>query len=256
MKAFLSCCVLMVIASLNSSGQTASEPPMELYLLIGQSNMAGRGVPEKVDTTADPMVYVFTKDKQWELARDPLHFDKPAIVGTGPGLAFGKAMAAQSKHRVRIGLIPCAQGGSSIDVWQPGAYYDATGVYPYDFTLERVRAAMKNSVLKGICWHQGESDSSPEKATEYLPKLVALVERLRKDLDMPELPFVAAELGYYQENYRHLNDSINQLPKLVSNTAVVSARKLAPKEDNIHFTAASARELGKRFAKAMKKLVN
>src|SRR5690349_3741379 len=118
--------------SVGATSATADEPPANchLYLLIGQSNMAGRGKVEKEDKTPHPRVLMLNKDDQWVPAIDPLHFDK-AIAGVGPGLAFGKAMAEADKD-VTIGLIPCAAGGSPIAVWKKDAVWAQTKSKPYD----------------------------------------------------------------------------------------------------------------------------
>jgi hypothetical protein len=55
--------------------------------------------------------------------------------------------------------VPCAVGGTSIRLWQPGAYDTKTDTRPYDDMLYRVTQAMLHGTLKGILWHQGESDS-------------------------------------------------------------------------------------------------
>jgi hypothetical protein len=145
-------------------GQAAepAEVPREqfhLYLLIGQSNMAGRGKVEKEDRTPHPRVLALNKQDEWVPAVDPLHFDKRS-AGVGPGLAFGKALADADKG-VTIGLIPCAAGGSPITVWKKGGYWKQTSSKPYDEALRRTALAQKRGVLKGILWHQGESDSKP-----------------------------------------------------------------------------------------------
>jgi hypothetical protein len=93
-----------------------SKKKFHLYLLAGQSNMAGRGAVETEDTTPHPRIWTLTKDNKWAKAVEPLHFDKPTVVGVGPGFAFAKAMAAADTNVV-IGLIPCAVGGSPISVW-------------------------------------------------------------------------------------------------------------------------------------------
>src|SRR5688500_14580950 len=106
--------------------QTASlaEPPAQkdkfhLYLLAGQSNMAGRGVVEEQDRTPHPRVYSLNEKEEWAPAAEPLHFDKPKIAGVGPGFAFAKAIA-DANADVTIGLIPCAIGGTPLSSWQPG----------------------------------------------------------------------------------------------------------------------------------------
>ena len=234
----------------NMYSQTAnSNKPLELYLLIGQSNMAGRGTLDLQSQIVSDDILMLDKTNSWVTAKDPVHFDKP-IAGVGPAISFAQSML-QNKKNIQIGLIPCAWGGSPIKVWQPRSkYFDN---FPYDEAVQRAKIAMQKGVLKGILWHQGESDNDPIKAQVYLEKLKTLVVNLRKDLNAPNLPFVAGEIGYFnKENY--INEIINKLPIQLENTAVVSAQDLNDKGDHLHFDTFSARELGKRYANAMKKL--
>ncbi len=83
--------------------------------------------------------------------------------------------------------------------------------------------------MKGILWHQGESDNDPKKAEVYLEKLKTLVANLRRDLKAPNLPFVAGEIGYFNKE-NHVNAIINRLPNELENTAVVSAKGLTDRE--------------------------
>src|SRR5688500_9051004 len=135
MKYIYSCLFLfLLLLGCKVPNKTAVQQPdldFHLYLLVGQSNMAGRGVPEALDTTAVPGLLVFAKDKTWQPAREPLHWDKPT-VGTGPGFAFGREMLNNAGKKIRIGLIPAAHGGSSITAWVKGGYHDQTKGYPYD----------------------------------------------------------------------------------------------------------------------------
>ena len=88
----------------------SAQQNMDLYLLIGQSNMAGRGVVEEQDRIATPGVFALTKADAWVPAIDPLHWDKPAIAGVGLGRSFARAV----KGSADVGLIPAAFGGSSL----------------------------------------------------------------------------------------------------------------------------------------------
>jgi hypothetical protein len=227
------------------------DPNFHLYLLIGQSNMAGRGVltPE-YRNLSNPSVLMLDQDGKWLAASHPLHFDKPKIAGVGPGLAFGLQMH-EANPGVKIGLIPCAVGGTAIESWEPGKMDRVTKKYPYDDMIERLRKAMKSGVVKGIIWHQGEANSTPEKSIEYMEKLKTLIERLRKEVGNKNLPFVVGELGKYREAYHLVNDQLIKLPEQVKNTAVATSEGLVHKGDNTHFDAASATELGKRLAKQM-----
>ncbi len=226
----------------------------DLYLLIGQSNMAGRGgITDAYKNKGSSKVLMLDKENHWVQARHPLHFDKPSAAGVGPGLSFGIEMAKKN-HGYKIGLIPCAVGGTSIDAWKPGGYDKATDTYPYDDAVKRLQVAMQSGIIKGVIWLQGESDSNPEKAKDYLDKLVELINRIRAITHDPTLPFVAGELGRYKEEYQHINNELVKLQVRVANTAVASSKGFTDKGDGIHFNSASAEKYGVRFAKEMKRL--
>jgi hypothetical protein len=232
----------------------ASQPDAQfhLYLLIGQSNMAGRGPVDDESKVPHPRVLMLNKNRAWVPATDPLHFDKP-VAGVGPGFAFGKQMA-EDNPKVRIGLIPCAVGGTSISAWAPGREDKSTHTHPYDDMLERARAAMQAGVLKGILWHQGESDL---KNGGYGRRLAELIERLRKDLSAPDVPFVASELSPLNPKNAEAVAAFNAVVRGldVRNYACVSGAGLEHKGDKLHYNTASARVLGQRFAEKMKALL-
>ncbi|MFN8349500.1 MAG: sialate O-acetylesterase [Spirosomataceae bacterium] len=230
---------------------------LHLYLLVGQSNMAGRGDPEPVDRTPHPRIWMLNKENRWVPAVAPMHFDKP-VAGVGPGQAFANVMA-EADTSVIIGLIPAAVGGSAIDSWQPGGYHDQTKSYPYDDALRRAKAALPAGTLKGILWHQGESDSKPELVQSYTQKLETLIGRFRKELSARNVPFVVGTLGDFfvvnNPDAKNINEQLRQLPKKVKRTACVEATGLTDKGDKTHFDTSSARELGRRYAEAMKKFL-
>ena len=262
----LTACVTVVIfcfvmlscsSGRHSSGNTAiHKEDFHLYLLIGQSNMAGRGTIAPEDKQVHPGVFTLTKENTWAPAADPIHFDKD-IAGVGPGLTFGKTMA-DHKPDVRIGLIPCACGGSSISVWKAGAWFEQTRSHPYDDAIERAKIAMKDGVLKGILWHQGEGDSNDESAGLYEQRLDEFIQTLRKELGSPDVPFIAGEMGDFfvgtRVEAKIVNDTLVRLPQRVGATACVNSDGLTAKEDGVHFNAESARELGRRYAEAMIRL--
>jgi Carbohydrate esterase, sialic acid-specific acetylesterase len=230
------------------------DPNFDLYLLIGQSNMAGRGTVDAQSLEINPRVLMLDKNQQWVPAIDPLHFDKPE-AGVGPGLSFGKYMAAANPNS-RIGLIPCAVGGTSIKLWVPGAFDKSTHTHPYDDMLVRVKAACNQGVLKGILWHQGESDRG--KANFYAEDLTNLVARLRAEIPAPKVPFLAGELAAFtpgqEVQTKSFNDILRSLVVKITGFNVVSSADLQHRGDHLHFATGSARILGERFAKAMLKI--
>ncbi len=240
-------------------GDLPSKENFHLYLLVGQSNMAGRGRVAATDRKPIPGVLAFSRDQRWVPAVDPLHFDKPSIVGVGVGRSFAAVVLAATP-KATIGLIPCAVGGSPIASWEPGGFHASTKTHPWDDAIKRARAALKHGTLKGILWHQGESDSNPKLAAVYKKKLHALVTRFRKDLKAPVVPFLAGQMGRWPERpwseAKIRVDAVHRrLSSDVKHTAFVSARGLAHKGDKVHFDSASYRVLGRRYAKAYLELV-
>lgn len=230
-----------------------SKQDFHLYLLVGQSNMAGRGTVEPEDQQVHPRVLTLTKQNEWKHAVDPIHFDK-SVAGVGLGRTFGIVMA-ETNPNVTIGLIPCAVGGSPIASWKPGGYHSQTKSHPYDDCRKRVEIALRDGTLKGILWHQGESDSNDDLAAIYERELHELIARFRSELNAPNVPFLVGQLGQFPErpwdDAKRLVDSAHRsLPSKVPSTAFVSSDGLNHKGDQVHFDSVALRELGRRYAKA------
>ncbi|MDO8544795.1 MAG: sialate O-acetylesterase [Opitutaceae bacterium] len=236
--------------------QTPSLPPADqfhLFLLIGQSNMAGRGTVAPEDKVPHPRVLMLNRDNAWVPAVDPIHFDK-SVAGVGLGRSFG-IQIAEARPGVTIGLIPCAVGGSPIDSWRPGVFYQPTKSHPWDDAIRRAKLALPSGTLKGILWHQGESDSTRELAPGYAAKLHDLVARLRAELHAPDVPFIAGQLGQFADapwsEFKIVVDRAHrELPKHVKQTAFVSSDRLTHRGDKVHFNSDSYREIGRRYAEA------
>ena len=231
----------------------ASEKPLHLFLLVGQSNMAGRGRIAPEDQRPHPRVLTLTKDLQWQAAVAPLHFDKPKIVGTGLGGTFGREVA-RAYPDITVGLIPCAVGGSPIDSWKEGAFYTPTQSHPWDDAIRRARHAMQFGELRGILWHQGESDCKTDLAGAYEAKLHALINRFRQSLNAPYIPFIVGQMGQFaerpwDEHKLQVNQAHQTLPAKVLRTAFVPSDGLNHKGDEVHFDATGFREFGRRYFK-------
>jgi hypothetical protein len=253
-------CALTAAASVATNAATnAVQLPMKeklhIYLLMGQSNMAGRGKIGSEDKTPHPRVLMFAPDNQWEPAVEPITHDKPALLGVGPGLSFGKAMAEQNPE-VTIGLVSCAFGGTPLKRWEPGADL-------YSNAVLRAKLALRNGTLKGILWHQGESDSGTStNANSYGERLAKMVQAIRADLASPNLPFVAGQIGEFlydrgpdhAQYTRVVNEAIAKLPERLPAAGCASSKGLKDKGDVLHFDAASQRELGRRYAAEMMRL--
>jgi hypothetical protein len=251
MKTILS--LFLLLASLVAHAQTEKvDPNFDVYLLVGQSNMAGRGKVDAESKKVNPRILMLDSTNHWVPATDPVHFERLKADGVGPGIRFAQEMLGDDSKK-KIGLIPCALGGSPMKAWAPKAVFLKV-FHPYDDAVARAQEAMKQGTLKGILWHQGESDNDSTHAARYVKSLTVLIDRFRTDLQQPELPFVAGEIGYFNKA-DYINKVLPQIPLKVPATAVVSAKELTDKGDKLHFDTASARELGKRYAAAMKALL-
>lgn len=222
----------------------AGEKP-DIYLLIGQSNMSGRAPFTETEAAPVEGCFLLNGEDKWEPAKNPLNAHSTIRKGLNqqklnPGYSFSIRMLEKNKG-VTLGLVVNAKGGTRIEEWGKGTKF-------YSDAVRRTQAAQKEGgTLRGILWHQGESnEKNPE---EYLEKLKSLVEDLRKDLGSPKLPFVAGQVN----NLKPINDQIAKLPETVPHTAFVSSEGLKAM-DRWHFDHDSMILLGARYADEMMKL--
>lgn len=247
-KYFLALFALFAVLSSLAAQQPKA---LELYLLIGQSNMAGRGQVEDQDLKEHSRVWTLDKQNQWVLAVDPIHFDKKQ-AGVGPGRTFGIRMAEHTRS-ANIGLIPCAVGGTSIRKWQPGSEDKKTQTHPYDDMLARLRIAKQSGTIKGVLWHQGEADAKMGERGTYEPALVELIELVRAECGDQMVPFVIGQLGQFEgKPWSAGRVKVDQAHQTVVEKlrciGFVTSDGLMDRGDLVHFNAASARLLGERFA--------
>lgn len=228
-----------------------------LYLLMGQSNMVGRDLKGMDSQQENPRILSLDADGKWVIAKDPLHPKVGKIEsGVGPGLTFATGILKdETDPNVVIGLIPCAVGGTPLKRWvKDGDLYKAA--------IERAKTASRNGVIKGMIWHQGESDTEePDTADTYGTRLEGMINDLRKDLRQPELPIVVGQLGDFlaisPKKFPHADTvkaAIKKIPETVPHTGYADATGLGHKGDKLHFSTEAEREFGTRFAIAMKDL--
>lgn len=239
-------CAFIIGFVLGLNAFASSPQDMQLFLLIGQSNMAGRGKVEPSDRKTHPRVFMLDKTNTWVPARDPVHFDKPKVAGVGLGSEFARRVAAANPD-AKIGLIPCAFGGTSLDQWKPGRAL-------YTNAVHRAREALHSGRLAGILWHQGEADCAEQKRDTYPARFAAMVAQLRKDLDAEQVPVLIGELGEFNESKKQFNAMLPQAVAAVQRSAMVSAKGLGANSDNVHFNRDALIEFGRRYYDAYEKL--
>ena len=206
--------------------------------------MAGRGVIGSVPAIENPHLFV-SRNARWQPMFVPVNPDRPF---SGVNLAESFADAYSRDHDADVGLITCADGGTSLAQWAPGGLL-------YDHALMQARLAMRTSVLRGVLWHQGESDCSREASAVYAEKLTEMLTALRHDLGLPEIPIILGALGDYLADYDEgtrtyypvINAALRHVAETVPFVAFAPADGLGAKPDHLHFDAPALREFGLRY---------
>lgn len=227
----------------------------KLVLLIGQSNMAGRGKVTKADKIPHPRVVMLDKNGKWVPAVDPVHYDKRS-AGVGLCRTFANLLAEDDPDCV-VGLIPAACGGSSLTHWKPGVFFKGTKSHPYDDALKRARLAMKDGMLTVILFHQGESDG--RRAKLYKGYLTELITSLRKELGAEKVPFIIGQLSTVKPMNKTkllIDTAHRECAKELAPAGFVPSSGLTLKKDNIHFDRASLIEFGKRYYTVYKEIIS
>jgi hypothetical protein len=222
-----------------------------VFLLAGQSNMAGRAEVQPGDTIANDRIMTIGSSGQVIRAREPLHFYEPRMAGLDCGLSFGKTLIEHLPDSITILLIPTAVGGSSIDQWLGDSLHREVRLMS-NFR-EKVRIGRREGVIRGILWHQGESDARPGYMSVYKEKLSKLFSVFRQLTQDKSLPVLIGEIGSFPknaENRARINAAIHEYTSGDSHSRVIPTGDLDHKGDETHFDSRGQRIMGQRFALA------
>ncbi|CAF2111401.1 hypothetical protein HID58_082103 [Brassica napus] len=252
------------LSSLQIQSQTIPRN-ISIFILAGQSNMAGRGgvyndtaknitvwdgvIPR--ECRSNPSILRLTAKLEWEEANEPLHadIDVNKTNGVGPGMPFANRVVNRFGY---VGLVPCSIGGTKLSQWQKGEFL-------YEETVRRAKAAMVASgggSYEAVLWYQGESDTvDMVDASVYKNRLVQFFSDLRNDLQHPNLPIIQVALatgaGPYLDAVRKA-----QLETGLENVHCVDAKGLPLEPDGLHLTTSSQVRLGQMMVDAFLAIPN
>jgi len=206
---------------------------VRVFVLAGQSNMVGAGVVDadpsrnggrgtlehlvRDPATAARYAHLVDDDGHWR-ARDDVwisYFERrgPLNVGygaspdrVGPELEFGHVVGARYEEPVL--LIKVAWGGKSLaEDFRPPSSGGEVGPY-YRALFQEIRETLAQlderfpelagcaPRIAGIGWHQGWNDRVNQAFNDaYEENLVHFIRDARRELGIPDLPFVIAETG-------------------------------------------------------------
>ena len=221
------------------------------FLLIGQSNMAGRGFLDEahdIDTTN----ILILRNGRWQPMFRPINPDRDF---SGVNLAESFAECYAKKYGVEVGLICCADGGTTLEQWSEGELL-------FDNAVSQAKLAQRTSEIVGILWHQGESDCFCDRYLTYENRFSTFITAIRNSLGLENVPFLVGGLGDFLaecnlkkgfENYPYVNAALKKVADNTPMTAFVSAEGLGSNPDLLHFNADALYEFGKRYFKEFEK---
>lgn len=226
------------------------------FLLIGQSNMAGRGFIEEAAAVNAAGIRVL-RNGRWQPFYRPVNGDR-SVSGVSLAESFAESYARD--HGVTAGLIPCADGGTSLSQWREGGLL-------FDHAVYQARLAMRTSTIAGVLWHQGESDCDEALYPLYADRLTAILRAFRRELNLYDVPFLLGGLGDFLPectqnprltpgfaNYVKVNGALRQVAGAEEMTGYVPAEGLSANPDNLHFSAAALHEFGLRYYEVFRTL--
>ncbi len=232
-----------------NDGIAKTENEIISFLLIGQSNMAGRGDFGEVEPINNADCFMLRMGR-WQKMSEPVNPDRAVLDGDfHSGVNLGASFAdSYAKHfGKKIGLIPCADGGTKISAWMPGEIL-------FDHAVFMAKMAMRTSSFGGVLWHQGESDCNEQGFPCYKENFKYMIGELRKALGAEKLPLLIGELSLDIESKWNVGDYpakmngvFKELAEEIPFCTVVSSKGLALKPDGIHFDSKSLRLFGRRY---------
>ena len=232
---------LPILCALGTNGATTVATTMIGAALAGVKIFATGGiggVHRGAETTMD-----ISADLE-EFAMTPVLV---VCAGCKSILDIGLTLEYLETHGVTVGLIPCADGGTCLDQWRVGGLL-------YDHAVMQARLALRTSTIAGVLWHQGEGDCADDRYPLYEEKFTHIMNALRRDLDLYDVPFILGGLGDFLKlrsealaNYPYVNEQLKNISANNPMTGFVSAEGLGANDDNLHFSAKALRELGLRY---------
>lgn len=236
----------------------------DVFLLIGQSNMSGRGYLFPDDKRVIDGVFLLDSDGKVVPASQPLNRyssvrKKLGIQAMCLGGSFGYDIYKATGRKVL--LVVNARSETSARQWLPDAdpviakassddlFNDGEEIPGlFEEAVRRTKEAMRYGKLKGILYHQGEQDAYEKYAPLWGSKVADIASSLRSALKARDVPFVVGEMNHNFRRSVFLNPEIQKIQNMIPNSDWVSAEGCNINKDNLHFSRQGVTLLGHRYA--------
>ena len=254
----------------------------DVYIAAGQSNMDGRGDSSHLVDALAPyaapqrhaLIHYTNPGREngtgaYQTSWSPLgpgYSIPPNYSGSlpstrfGPELSFGKFMSEQTSDR-QVAIIKVSRGGTNLHTqWDPSDTPDDPQGHMYagfaqavPLAIQALQAQGHSVEIRGMIWHQGESDgggTSDATRVRYEENLTELIQFVRQDLGYPNLPFLIGELESVDGGREAVRSAQANVAAALDFVEFVPSAGLQV-SDGTHFTSASVIEFGERFAAKM-----
>ena len=248
----------MLLSTFCSWSSEIESDSLDIFLFLGQSNMAGYGDIKFEDRVDIPGAYVLRASEPTNGVYSWQHAHQPFNVGL-PSYRFSLAGPFLKSHRqmypdVKVGAVSKAWGGAAIRPMSKGTPF-------YQEIIRQALWAKQSGRLKAILWHQGESDTvTPELADSYADNLEKLIKDLRADLGMLDLPFIIGDLAeFYGTHKEHaapdrvrrihqVREALKNMTNRLNNVSFVPSTGLVSYDEHqVHFDRNSYIIFGNRY---------
>jgi hypothetical protein len=239
-------------AGKGGTGGSSSGPMFHVFMLMGQSNMAGVAPREASDANTDQRLKVLggcnQPAGQWNTVTNPPLNDCPGEKGwnlsnaVDPGIWFGKTLLARLPAGDTIGLVGTAESGESINTFVSGGSH-------HQMILRKIGQAKTapNARFAGVIFHQGESDSGQ---STWPGKVVQLYNEVKAAWGVNfDVPFILGELPAGGCCSGH-NNLVHQAADMLPMGYWVSQQGTGVM-DQYHFDHASVILMGQRYGETM-----
>jgi hypothetical protein len=234
-----------------------------IILVIGQSNMSGRGQPPFTIATSDLAVN-YSNAGRWEHLADPYDDESPAgavdqDASAGGSMIPGIANSLLQTFDFPVAFVPSAKGGSNLYVngsnygWayrNPSNHFDTSTLYGQSITK-----AQSVGGVELIIMHQGEADLSAGRTeAQYEADFATMIGHYREDL-YSNIPIVICQLGTVgagtDAGATGIRNAQHDLDNGTSIFMGATAMDL-PRFDTWHYDTSALTVIGSRVANAIK----
>jgi hypothetical protein len=262
--------LLLLIACIQLiAGTQQSAFAIDAYIVAGQSN--GWRISHlrqgKVSDFSESNVYYFGMPCVSEPNSSQLATITSLDVRT---MGHGLAQALSDRAGEDIVFIQYCRCGASVlnpaaNGWWPGedpangksfekGLFASFELYMQSARLQVKKKLGEELVVKGLFWHQGESDASRDKA-EFKAAVTKSFARFRSSLG-DELPIVAGHIRNLGEGSRQINETLDQVAASdpLTSTVPVAGLQFEPDRNgkpDVHIARPGCHELGRNMVKSL-----